>query len=211
MPRIFLPLIILFGLIIRLEIYVYKNYGKNPAVFEIGMWTGFLFILLLVIIILWWPARWSAKFIKHLRAKLRERRVRQSYAYTNSRGESDFDFEEIFRNERERAEAEFRRNREDFWRWARETGFFEDDESRDDDEYEEESEDQVYEQATPWNTVLEVSPDADFQTVRSSYRRLTKKYHPDIVATKSKKIRVASESKMKEINAAYDLYKRLKC
>ncbi len=46
---------------------------------------------------------------------------------------------------------------------------------------------------------LEVSPNASHEEIKKSYRRLARKYHPDINKTKD------AEEKFKEINAAYEI------
>lgn len=50
--------------------------------------------------------------------------------------------------------------------------------------------------------VLGVSPNADEDTIRQAYRRLAKKYHPDLNPGDA-----AAAQKMNEINEAYDLIK----
>ncbi len=56
--------------------------------------------------------------------------------------------------------------------------------------------------------VLEITPDASDAEVRSAYRRLALKHHPDKVATLGEDIRRAAEQKFQEINAAKErIYK----
>ncbi len=51
--------------------------------------------------------------------------------------------------------------------------------------------------ANPYD-VLGVPRDADQETIRKTYKKLAKKYHPDVNKTKE------AEAKFKEVNAAYD-------
>ncbi|MDY6130430.1 MAG: DnaJ domain-containing protein [Prevotella sp.] len=53
--------------------------------------------------------------------------------------------------------------------------------------------------------VLELSPDATDEEVKSAYRKMALKHHPDRVATLGEDVRKASEKKFQEINAAKDL------
>lgn len=50
--------------------------------------------------------------------------------------------------------------------------------------------------------LLEVSRDADSETIKKSYRRLAMKYHPDRNPGDKE-----AETKFKEINEAYDVLK----
>lgn len=50
--------------------------------------------------------------------------------------------------------------------------------------------------------VLEVSPDATDQEVRTAYRKLALKHHPDRVATLGEDVRKAAEEKFQQINNA---------
>lgn len=52
--------------------------------------------------------------------------------------------------------------------------------------------------------ILEISPDATNDEVRSAYRKLALKHHPDKVATLGEDIRKAAEKKFKEITDAKD-------
>ncbi|HRI06279.1 MAG TPA: J domain-containing protein [Nannocystaceae bacterium] len=54
-----------------------------------------------------------------------------------------------------------------------------------------------------WYKTLEVEPGADFDTIRKSYRRLLKQYHPDRFARDPEKHKVATEVTRK-ITEAYD-------
>ena len=48
-----------------------------------------------------------------------------------------------------------------------------------------------------------VEGSAGFHTVRKTYRRLMKQYHPDAVRHSDTEFRVAAETRTKELNAAY--------
>ena len=54
-----------------------------------------------------------------------------------------------------------------------------------------------------WHKTLEVEPGADFETIRKSYRRLLKQYHPDRFARDPEKHKVATEVTRK-ITEAYE-------
>ena len=54
-------------------------------------------------------------------------------------------------------------------------------------------------------TVLGVSPNATDDEIKDAYRKLAKKYHPDINPNKE-----LAEAKMKEINYAYDTIKKMR-
>ena len=54
-------------------------------------------------------------------------------------------------------------------------------------------------------TVLGVSPNATDDEIKEAYRKLAKKYHPDINPNKE-----LAETKMKEINYAYDTIKKMR-
>lgn len=54
-------------------------------------------------------------------------------------------------------------------------------------------------------TVLGVSPNATDDEIKEAYRKLAKKYHPDINPDKE-----LAETKMKEINYAYDTIKKMR-
>lgn len=56
--------------------------------------------------------------------------------------------------------------------------------------------------------VLEVSPEATAEEIRSAYRRMAQQYHPDKVAGQSPQVRQEAERRMKEINVAYGELKR---
>ena len=56
--------------------------------------------------------------------------------------------------------------------------------------------------------VLGVDRDADFATVKKAYRKLSMQYHPDKVAHLGDEFKGVAEEKMKEINAAYDHFRK---
>jgi DnaJ like chaperone protein len=53
-----------------------------------------------------------------------------------------------------------------------------------------------------------VSPDASSKEISAAYRRLARKHHPDKVANLEPEVRIFSEQRMKEINAAYAQLRR---
>jgi len=56
--------------------------------------------------------------------------------------------------------------------------------------------------------VLGLEPGADLEVIKKAYRRLSMKYHPDKVSHLGDEFRNVAEEKMKEINSAYDYFKR---
>ena len=56
--------------------------------------------------------------------------------------------------------------------------------------------------------VLEVRPGASEEEITSAYYRLVQMYHPDKVADMAPEFREVAEERMKEINAAYEEFKR---
>ncbi|MCB2184237.1 MAG: DnaJ domain-containing protein [Desulfobulbaceae bacterium] len=63
------------------------------------------------------------------------------------------------------------------------------------------SEEQYYE-------VLGLAPGTDFEMIKKAYRKLSMKYHPDKVGHLGEEFRGVAEEKMKEINAAYQYFKK---
>jgi DnaJ like chaperone protein len=63
------------------------------------------------------------------------------------------------------------------------------------------AEDQYY-------AVLGLKPGADKDAIKKAYRKLSMKYHPDKVSHLGQEFRAVAEEKMKEINAAYDFFKK---
>ncbi|CAG37666.1 TerB family tellurite resistance protein [Desulfotalea psychrophila] len=63
-------------------------------------------------------------------------------------------------------------------------------------------------QEAQFRTVLGVDAGAEFETIRKAYRKLSMQYHPDKVAHLGEEFKKVAEEKMKEINAAYDYFKK---
>ena len=59
-----------------------------------------------------------------------------------------------------------------------------------------------------FRAVLGVEENADFAAVKKAYRQLSMQYHPDKVAHLGAEFKRVAEEKMKEINAAYDYFRR---
>lgn len=59
-----------------------------------------------------------------------------------------------------------------------------------------------------WWQVLNVSPNATEDEVKAAYRKLAKKYHPDLCT--SEQDRKLVNEKMSEVNFAYEEYKKYK-
>lgn len=57
--------------------------------------------------------------------------------------------------------------------------------------------------------VLGLEPGASQEEIKKAYRKLSMKYHPDKVRHLGEEFRVIAEKKMKEINAAYDYFKKI--
>jgi DnaJ like chaperone protein len=55
---------------------------------------------------------------------------------------------------------------------------------------------------------LGLEPGADKEVIKKAYRKLSMQYHPDKVRHLGEEFRAVAENKMKEINAAYDFFKR---
>jgi len=56
--------------------------------------------------------------------------------------------------------------------------------------------------------VLGLEKGADFVIIKKAYRKLSMQYHPDKVAHLGEEFKGVAEEKMKEINAAYDYFKK---
>ncbi len=56
--------------------------------------------------------------------------------------------------------------------------------------------------------VLGLQSGADFVTIKKAYRKLSMQYHPDKVGHLGEEFKSVAEEKMKEINAAYDYFKK---
>ncbi len=63
-------------------------------------------------------------------------------------------------------------------------------------------------QESTFYAVLGLQTGADFETIKKAYRKLSMKYHPDKVRHLGDEFRGVAEEKMKEINAAYDYFKK---
>ena len=67
---------------------------------------------------------------------------------------------------------------------------------------------QSYENEAHYYAVLGLESGADMSEIKKSYRQLSMKYHPDKVAHLGDEFKKVAEEKMKEINAAYDYFKK---
>lgn len=56
--------------------------------------------------------------------------------------------------------------------------------------------------------VLGLEPGADFIAIKKAYRKLSMQYHPDKVGHLGEEFKRVAEEKMKEINMAYDFFKK---
>ena len=56
--------------------------------------------------------------------------------------------------------------------------------------------------------VLGLEPGAGFEEIKKAYRQLSMQYHPDKVGHLGDEFKKVAEEKMKEINAAYDFFKK---
>ncbi len=56
--------------------------------------------------------------------------------------------------------------------------------------------------------ILGLETEADMDTIKKAYRKLSMKYHPDKVRHLGEEFRVIAEQKMKDINGAYDFFKK---
>lgn len=63
--------------------------------------------------------------------------------------------------------------------------------------------------AEQYYAVLGLEPGADMETVKKAYRKLSMQYHPDKVRHLGDEFRAVAEEKMKEINQAYDYFKKM--
>jgi DnaJ like chaperone protein len=57
--------------------------------------------------------------------------------------------------------------------------------------------------------VLGLEPGADMEAIKKAYRKLSMTYHPDKVRHLGDEFKKVAEEKMKEINAAYDYFKKI--
>ena len=65
-----------------------------------------------------------------------------------------------------------------------------------------------YKEADAAYTILEISPSATDDEVRTAYRRMAMKYHPDRVATLGEDVQKAAEEKFKKVQEAYESIKK---
>ena len=56
--------------------------------------------------------------------------------------------------------------------------------------------------------ILGLDAGTDFSTIKKSYRKLSMQYHPDKVGHLGEEFKRVAEEKMKEINVAYDFFKK---
>jgi DnaJ like chaperone protein len=61
-----------------------------------------------------------------------------------------------------------------------------------------------------WFEVLNVSPNATIDQIRSAYRLAIASYHPDKVASLATEFRSLADARSKEINAAYEVAKKIR-
>jgi DnaJ like chaperone protein len=62
--------------------------------------------------------------------------------------------------------------------------------------------------ADQYYAVLGLEPGAEMEEIKKAYRKLSMKYHPDKVRHLGEEFRTIAEEKMKEINAAYEYFKK---
>jgi len=62
--------------------------------------------------------------------------------------------------------------------------------------------------AAHYYAVLGLEPGADMEAIKKAYRALSMKYHPDKVGHLGEEFRSVAEEKMKEINVAYEYFKK---
>ena len=71
------------------------------------------------------------------------------------------------------------------------------------------SQDPPQNQQVKWYTVLGVQEDSSMEAIRAAYFQKIQAYHPDKVASLGDEFQRLAELKSKEINAAYDVAKKL--
>jgi len=64
------------------------------------------------------------------------------------------------------------------------------------------------ESAAHYYAVLGLDSSADMSAIKKAYRQLSMKYHPDKVSHLGDEFKGVAEEKMKELNAAYDFFKK---
>jgi DnaJ like chaperone protein len=62
--------------------------------------------------------------------------------------------------------------------------------------------------ADQYYAILGLEPGADQDAIKKAYRKLSMRYHPDKVRHLGEEFRAVAEEKMKEINGAYDYFKK---
>ncbi len=62
--------------------------------------------------------------------------------------------------------------------------------------------------ADQYYAILGLEPGADQDAIKKAYRQLSMRYHPDKVRHLGEEFRAVAEEKMKEINSAYDYFKK---
>jgi DnaJ like chaperone protein len=62
--------------------------------------------------------------------------------------------------------------------------------------------------AEGYYATLGLEPGVDMESIKKAYRKLSMKYHPDKVSHLGEEFRTVAEQKMKDINAAYEYFKR---
>ncbi len=67
---------------------------------------------------------------------------------------------------------------------------------------------QAFQEEEQYYAVLGLEPGADFAVIKKAYRKLSLQYHPDKVSHLGEEFQRVAEEKMKEINGAYDYFKR---
>ncbi|MDZ7675756.1 MAG: J domain-containing protein [Acidimicrobiales bacterium] len=68
--------------------------------------------------------------------------------------------------------------------------------------------DYYYDPDDAWD-VLGVRPGADWEEIAAAHRRLAKEHHPDRVQHQAPELRAESEARMRDINVAYTVLRRL--
>lgn len=70
------------------------------------------------------------------------------------------------------------------------------------------TENQKHKDERYFETILGLKPGKNSDDIKNRYRELVMQYHPDRVAHLGPKLREVAEHEMKEINEAYDFFKR---
>lgn len=72
------------------------------------------------------------------------------------------------------------------------------------------TENQKHKDERYFETILGLKPDKSSDDIKNHYRELVMQYHPDRVTHLGPKLREVAEQEMKEINEAYDFFRK-KC